>query len=458
MAFVIERFVASFMGEPSRSIEDLCAHLDLGPQDGLGLDLNEITEDESCQSPQWCIVGRFVTKRNINFKAIQELMLSVWSPVMKVWMKELESNLFLIQFSHEMDYAKVIKGGPWSFDQQLFVFTTLDQDTNPHEVVLNYVDFWVQVHNLSAGLLSEQVALAIGNFIGQYVSSDPKNFDGLWKSYLRIRVRVDVSKSLKSNMKIKKRNQEEYWVNFKYERLPNFCFFCGIIGHAEKSCVKLYQYPDKNAPRLFGTWLRAPVGRNQAKPNSQWNISRSYGGWSESSHRSVSDPVVSGNVDGKGSAGNSHKATNFQNAPLRKEGTNAGTYSNNHANFSDMQHEYLSRNNPLFNGVENPSGGASQPTTGVQFNSNINGGINSNFGMVTHGQQVKDMENFNAMGLDNGPGTIAVVENKKRRLENGIQLNMGPNGDVVDGANLVSGQSSKNSVEAGLGVGARRAL
>ncbi|KAM7462242.1 hypothetical protein LguiA_030363 [Lonicera macranthoides] len=182
---VIELSFVSFMGESSRSIEDLCAHLNLGPQNGLGLDLNEIAEDESCQSSQWCIVGRFVTKRKVNFNAIQEIMLSVWSPV--------------------------IKGGPWTFDQQLFVFTLLDQDTNPHEAVLNYADFWVQVHNLSARLMSEQVVTAIGNFIGQFISFDPKNFDELWKSYLRIRVRVDVSKALKSNMKFKKRNQEESW-------------------------------------------------------------------------------------------------------------------------------------------------------------------------------------------------------------------------------------------------------
>ncbi|KAM7487244.1 hypothetical protein LguiB_024728 [Lonicera macranthoides] len=48
----------------------------------------------------------------------------------------------------------------------------------------------------------------------------------MWREYLRIRVTIDVSKSLKRNMKIKKVNQKESWINFKYERLPNFCLFC----------------------------------------------------------------------------------------------------------------------------------------------------------------------------------------------------------------------------------------
>lgn len=53
-------------------------------------------------------------------------------------------------------------------------------------------------------------------------------------------------------MQIKKVGHDEAWVNFKYEKLPNFCFFCGVIGHAEKFCLK---FPDKKMPRLFGTWF-----------------------------------------------------------------------------------------------------------------------------------------------------------------------------------------------------------
>lgn len=29
---------------------------------------------------------------------------------------------------------------------------------------------------------------------------------------------------------------ENRWVNFKYERLPNFCYWCGMLDHAIKEC------------------------------------------------------------------------------------------------------------------------------------------------------------------------------------------------------------------------------
>lgn len=30
---------------------------------------------------------------------------------------------------------------------------------------------------------------------------------------------------------------ESHWVSFKYERLPMFCHFCGILGHDLKHCA-----------------------------------------------------------------------------------------------------------------------------------------------------------------------------------------------------------------------------
>lgn len=75
--------------------------------------------------------------------------------------------------------------------------------------------------------------------MGRYVASDPNNFGG-WRTYMRLRITMDIRKPLKRRMKIKKAGGEWVWLNFKYEQLPTFCFFCGIIGHSEKLCEKLF--------------------------------------------------------------------------------------------------------------------------------------------------------------------------------------------------------------------------
>lgn len=86
----------------------------------------------------------------------------------------------------------------------------------------------------------EKVLKAVGDYIGKFVVSCPKNFTGVWRDYLRVRVLINIEKPLKRRMKIFRNKEECFWVNFKYERLPTFCFLCGVIGYSEKLCHKLF--------------------------------------------------------------------------------------------------------------------------------------------------------------------------------------------------------------------------
>lgn len=45
-----------------------------------------------------------------------------------------------------------------------------------------------------------------------------------------VRVEINIDKPVKRGLKIMKAGGEHFWVNFKYERAPTFCFLCGVIG------------------------------------------------------------------------------------------------------------------------------------------------------------------------------------------------------------------------------------
>lgn len=55
---------------------------------------------------------------------------------------------------------------------------------------------------------------------------------------MRIRIRLDVKKSLKRKKKIMKMNGLQVMVSCKYERLGEFCFTCGMLTHTEYYCRK----------------------------------------------------------------------------------------------------------------------------------------------------------------------------------------------------------------------------
>ncbi|XWS52451.1 hypothetical protein CRYUN_Cryun11dG0071500 [Craigia yunnanensis] len=75
--------------------------------------------------------------------AIKNTLAYIWRPMKGVCIKNLSPSLFLFQFFHEMDVERVIKGGPWTFNQHLLLFFKLSIKVNPTQVQLFEVDFWL---------------------------------------------------------------------------------------------------------------------------------------------------------------------------------------------------------------------------------------------------------------------------------------------------------------------------
>ncbi|MBA0776537.1 hypothetical protein Gotri_011520 [Gossypium trilobum] len=64
-------------------------------------------------------------------------------------------------------------------------------------VPLVFSSFYVQVYNLPPSFFSENVAKQLGNFIGRLLEYDTKPLSRGVKSYLRIKVELDVKRPLK---------------------------------------------------------------------------------------------------------------------------------------------------------------------------------------------------------------------------------------------------------------------
>lgn len=201
---------------------------------------------------------------------MQHTMAALWRPGKGVYMKVLDTNLYLVQFYHEIDVRRVMEGCPWSFNRRALIMARLKDGENPRSVVLNSIDLWVQIHDLKVGFMSDMILKGIGNYIGRFVDSCPSNYKGVWREYMRIRVSINVNSPLKRRMKLKMNGNEWFWANFKYENVPTFCFICGIMGHSERFCNKLFEVTEGEIIKPYGPWMRAPF-KSQVKPiGAKW--------------------------------------------------------------------------------------------------------------------------------------------------------------------------------------------
>ncbi|KAL8154679.1 hypothetical protein AgCh_000143 [Apium graveolens] len=108
--------------------------------------------------------------------AMQHIMVALWKTENGVFIKELDSNLYLFQFYHEIDVKRVLEGCPWSFNRRALDMARLKEGVNTRCVDLNFMELWVQVHDLKAGFMPEKILRGIDN----YIDSDiPKPY-GSW--------------------------------------------------------------------------------------------------------------------------------------------------------------------------------------------------------------------------------------------------------------------------------------
>ncbi|KAH7855081.1 hypothetical protein Vadar_021032 [Vaccinium darrowii] len=84
-------------------------------------------------------------------------------------------------------------------------------------------------------------------------SSDSK----LIKNYLRLRVRMDITKPLKKGFLLKRDRKEDLWIKLQYERLSEFCYVCGRLGHTQNECKETRV--TEGAKMEFGSFLRAEL-------------------------------------------------------------------------------------------------------------------------------------------------------------------------------------------------------
>ena len=84
--------------------------------------------------------------------------------------------------------------------------------------------------------MSKEVGQDIGRSRGRFIEVDKRAGQADQAKFIRIKVDLPIEKPLRRGGHVVSKDGEKYWVQFRYERLPTFCYLCGKLGHDDKHC------------------------------------------------------------------------------------------------------------------------------------------------------------------------------------------------------------------------------
>lgn len=116
----------------------------------------------------------------------------------------------------------------------------------------------------------------LGSTVGKVEEVDT-DVDGTgWGEYLLVRVHISLTKPLPRGRTLKLKDKL-LGVPFQYEKIPKFCFNCGVISHGREGCSKVDgNSKSEGSPEFeYGPWLRVSKSRpwleKRRSRQREWN-------------------------------------------------------------------------------------------------------------------------------------------------------------------------------------------
>ncbi|XP_050222924.1 uncharacterized protein LOC126673013 [Mercurialis annua] len=233
-------------------ISTLCQSLSLSDEEDdipvcvLGEKARVAGEDKVAKS----LIGKILSTKTVNRDGFISTVNYIWRTKDPVVVEMLGKNMFVFHFSSTEDRRRVMAGGPWRYQESIIALEVPCGIGDYSNMKFSQISFWIQIHNLPLMCLNMDAGLSLGSQIGLVEEVDPGASGDCLGKYIRVRVKVDISKPLKRGLKVKLGPEDGVILAvLRYERLPDLCYKCGIIGHPMLECplgteVKECKYTD----------------------------------------------------------------------------------------------------------------------------------------------------------------------------------------------------------------------
>ncbi|CAN6173031.1 unnamed protein product [Urochloa humidicola] len=266
--------------EEEAHVADLLEQLDLTRDEGEFAALSDDEADEGSESLERAVIGKVLSPSAVHIMTTADAMRPAWGNPYGLKLRavgEKSDNLFIAEFGCDVDKKKALGGSPWVVGKHAVVLQEYDETLKPSDVSFERMEMWVRILNLPFGWMNERRGSRAAGLVGAVMKVEADAEGKVSGPFLRARVAVEIDKPLHRGVLLKTdRNKPPEWYDLQYEKLPFFCYSCGLMGHTGLECPT--PAPRNALGKLpYDLKLRAPDDRKKKLQSFGQAAAESFG-------------------------------------------------------------------------------------------------------------------------------------------------------------------------------------
>lgn len=183
------------------------------------------------------LVGQIISQKPLTAAVVRSTTTTAWSFAAPFTFEEIAPYRYLFAFSKQQHVDRILSQTPWNIRGSLLALKRWSPLLALKEIEIHSCAFWVQIHGLPLMGMTIKTAIRIGKALGNILEVDDLATPGIiCRGFLRIRVELDTRKSLVPGFNLPRRGLAPARIQFKFERLSDYCNNCGLINHKRPSC------------------------------------------------------------------------------------------------------------------------------------------------------------------------------------------------------------------------------
>jgi hypothetical protein len=211
---------------------------------------------ESVNQCKNSLIGKILSEKPISKQILQNTLMGIWCNPLGFQITELEGNMFHMLMDKEVDIQRALNGNLWIIRNVWFLVHAWNRNTNVSTLNFNQVPLWIQIWGLPLHCKSISMGQQLGAQIGTVLDTGLYDYPGKAR-IIKVKVLWDINNPIIAGMHIGNDQDGITWLDFRYENLPMFCFYCGLVGHVEDTCEAKPKDIMEETINPRGAWLRS---------------------------------------------------------------------------------------------------------------------------------------------------------------------------------------------------------